>query len=45
MGAMFRSEQMALCQLFIQAEAAYPTLAELGELGVAQFRDVSFIVI
>jgi hypothetical protein len=26
--------------LFIQPEAAYPSLAELGELGVAQFRDV-----
>jgi V-type H+-transporting ATPase subunit a len=41
MGAMFRSEEMSLCQLFIQPEAAYQTVAELGEIGVAQFRDVS----
>ena len=43
MGAMFRSEEMALCQLFIQPEAAYPSLSELGETGTVQFRDVSFI--
>lgn len=41
MGAMFRSEEMTLCQLFIQPEAAYHTVAELGEIGIAQFRDVS----
>jgi V-type H+-transporting ATPase subunit a len=41
MGAMFRSEEMSLCQLFIQPEAAYHSVAELGEIGVAQFRDVS----
>lgn len=41
MGALFRSEEMSLCQLFIQPEAAYHTVAELGEVGVAQFRDVS----
>lgn len=45
MGAMFRSERMSLCQLFIQPEAAYQSVAELGELGVAQFRDVSRILI
>jgi V-type H+-transporting ATPase subunit a len=43
MGAMFRSEKMSLCQLFIQPEAAYQSVAELGEIGVAQFRDVSWI--
>lgn len=43
MGAMFRSEKMSLCQLFIQPEAAYQSVAELGEIGVAQFRDVSQI--
>lgn len=32
---------MSLCQLFIQPEAAYQSVAELGEIGVAQFRDVS----
>lgn len=41
MGAMFRSEQMDLVQLLIQPEAAYASLAELGELGIAQFRDLN----
>jgi len=38
---MFRSEEMALCQLFIQPEAAYASVATMGEEGVVQFRDVS----
>lgn len=41
MGSMFRSEEMALCQLFIQPEAAYTSISELGESGTVQFRDVS----
>lgn len=41
MGAMFRSEEMALSQLFIQPEAAYFAISELGESGCVQFRDVS----
>lgn len=41
MGTMFRSEEMVLCQLFVQSEAAYVSMYELGEAGVAQFRDVS----
>lgn len=41
MGSMFRSEEMALCQLFIQPEAAYASVATMGEAGVVQFRDVS----
>ncbi|KAH8271042.1 hypothetical protein KR018_001642 [Drosophila ironensis] len=41
MGDMFRSEQMALCQLFIQPEAAYASIAELGESGCVQFRDLN----
>lgn len=41
MGSMFRSEEMALCQLFIQPEAAYTSVSELGETGTVQFRDVS----
>lgn len=32
---------MALCQLFIQPEAAYTSVSELGEAGSVQFRDVS----
>lgn len=42
MGAMFRSEEMALCQLFIQPETAYSAVSELGEKGTVQFRDVRF---
>jgi V-type H+-transporting ATPase subunit a len=45
MGALFRSEKMDLCQLFIQPEAAYYTIAELGEIGIAQFRDVSLKIL
>jgi V-type H+-transporting ATPase subunit a len=45
MGALFRSEEMSLVQLFIQPEAAYQTVAQLGESGIAQFRDVSAIII
>lgn len=38
---MFRSEEMALCQLFVQPEAAYPVVSELGEKGTVQFRDLN----
>jgi hypothetical protein len=38
---LFRSEEMSLIQLYIPAEVARPTVAELGELGMIQFRDVS----
>lgn len=41
MGSFFRSEEVVLCQLFLQPEAAYTSVAQLGELGVVQFRDVS----
>ncbi|XP_029162435.1 V-type proton ATPase 116 kDa subunit a-like [Nylanderia fulva] len=41
MGGMFRSEEMALCQLFIQPEAAYLSVSELGETGTVQFRDLN----
>ena len=40
MGALFRSEEMTLCQFFIQTDATFWCLAELGEMGVVQFRDV-----
>lgn len=45
MGSLFRSEEMTLCQLFLQSEAAYACVSELGELGLVQFRDVSFMAI
>ncbi|CAG9794994.1 unnamed protein product [Diatraea saccharalis] len=41
MGALFRSEEMALCQLFVQPEAAYVSMYQLGEAGIAQFRDLN----
>ena len=34
---------MTLCQMFLQSEAAYTCVSELGELGLVQFRDVSII--
>ncbi|XP_064644409.1 V-type proton ATPase 116 kDa subunit a1-like isoform X3 [Lineus longissimus] len=41
MGSLFRSEEMTLCQLFLQSEAAYTCVSELGELGLVQFRDLN----
>ena len=32
MGSLFRSEKMTLAQLFLQSEAAYACIRELGEL-------------
>ena len=37
---MTGSEQMSLVQLFVPAEVAHDTVAELGELGNVQFKDV-----
>ena len=39
--SFFRSEEMALCQLFLQSEAAYACVSELGELGLVQFSDLN----
>lgn len=41
MGSLFRSEDMQLCQLLIQSEAAYNCVSELGQLGLVQFRDLN----
>ncbi|XP_055947177.1 V-type proton ATPase 116 kDa subunit a 1-like isoform X1 [Argiope bruennichi] len=41
MGSLFRSESMALCQLFLQNESAYSAVSNLGELGLVQFRDTN----
>lgn len=41
MEAIHRSEEMCLAQLYLQNEAAYTCVAELGELGVVQFRDLN----
>ncbi|XP_077993119.1 V-type proton ATPase 116 kDa subunit a 1-like isoform X2 [Glandiceps talaboti] len=41
MGSLYRSEEMTLAQLFLQSEAAYACVSELGELGMVQFRDLN----
>ncbi|XP_066245233.1 V-type proton ATPase 116 kDa subunit a 1-like [Euwallacea similis] len=41
MGALLRSEEMNLIQIFIQPEAAYHIVAELGEMGCVQFKDLN----
>ncbi|XP_065424604.1 uncharacterized protein LOC101944206 [Chrysemys picta bellii] len=41
MGSLFRSESMCLAQLFLQAGSAYECLSELGERGLAEFRDLN----
>uniref|UniRef100_A0A1I7RN47 V-type proton ATPase subunit a n=1 Tax=Bursaphelenchus xylophilus TaxID=6326 RepID=A0A1I7RN47_BURXY len=41
MDAIHRSEEMCLAQLYLQNEAAYTCVSELGELGVVQFRDMN----
>lgn len=38
---MFRSEEVALVQLFLPTAAAYTCVSQLGELGLVEFRDVS----
>ncbi|XP_073400137.1 V-type proton ATPase 116 kDa subunit a 4 [Dendrobates tinctorius] len=44
MGSLFRSEEMCLTQLILQVEAGYCCIAELGELGLVQFRDLNVSV-
>uniref|UniRef100_A0A6I8NCB9 V-type proton ATPase subunit a n=1 Tax=Ornithorhynchus anatinus TaxID=9258 RepID=A0A6I8NCB9_ORNAN len=41
MASVFRSEEMCLSQVFLQVEAAYCCVAELGDLGLAQFKDLN----
>uniref|UniRef100_A0A671G2P8 V-type proton ATPase subunit a n=1 Tax=Rhinolophus ferrumequinum TaxID=59479 RepID=A0A671G2P8_RHIFE len=41
MGSMFRSEEVALVQLFLPTAAAYPCVSQLGELGLVEFRDLN----
>ena len=40
--SIFRSERMSLWQMILQNESAYNCVAEMGELGIVQFRDVSY---
>ncbi|EDW80571.1 uncharacterized protein Dwil_GK11491 [Drosophila willistoni] len=39
--SVFRSEKMSLVQMFLQPEAAYDTIAQLGEVGCVEFRDMN----
>uniref|UniRef100_A0A671LPA6 V-type proton ATPase subunit a n=1 Tax=Sinocyclocheilus anshuiensis TaxID=1608454 RepID=A0A671LPA6_9TELE len=41
MGSLFRSEEMYLAQLFLHSGSAYDCISELGELGLAEFRDLN----
>ncbi|KAI1711972.1 v-type ATPase subunit family domain-containing protein [Ditylenchus destructor] len=41
MGSLYRSEEMSLCQLFLQTDSAFNSVAELGDLGLCQFRDLN----
>lgn len=41
MDLLLRSEEMTLCQMFLQSEAAYACVSELGEIGLVQFRDLN----
>lgn len=42
MSSLFRGEEMCLAQLFLQSGSAYDCISELGELGLVEFRDVSY---
>lgn len=39
---LMRSEKMTFVQLIIPVESAHRAVSYLGELGLLQFRDVSF---
>ena len=41
MGSLFRSESMTLCQLFLQSEATYNCVSQLGSLGLVEFKDLN----
>ncbi|XP_071361549.1 V-type proton ATPase 116 kDa subunit a 3 [Trachinotus anak] len=41
MGALLRSEEVCLVQIFLQSGSAYNCVSELGELGLLQFRDLN----
>ena len=40
MSDVFRGEEIGLYQIYFQAESTYSCVAQLGELGIVQFRDV-----
>jgi hypothetical protein len=42
---LFRGEEMKLCQIYFQSEAAYACVSQLGECGVVQFNDVNISIL
>ena len=44
-GSMFRSVDMAKCQMYLQKDTAYDFVKELGEMGIIQITDVSHNII
>lgn len=43
MRSIFRSEDMQLSQLILHTDSAYNCIAQLGELGIVQLRDVRLL--
>jgi len=41
MGSLYRSEEMKLINLFVQPEAAFNCINDLGEAGMVQFKDLN----
>ncbi|CAH0578068.1 unnamed protein product [Chrysodeixis includens] len=41
MGCMLRSDPMTLCDMYLQPEAAFEVLSQLGEMGCVQFIDMN----
>ncbi|OAF64782.1 hypothetical protein A3Q56_07511, partial [Intoshia linei] len=41
MASIIRSEEMAKCNIYIQSEAAYSVISEIGEIGIVQFVDMN----
>lgn len=39
---VFRSEEMVLCQLFLQSNVAFETTCHLGELGIGLLFEIKF---
>ena len=45
MGSLFRSEEMSLAQLFLQSEAVYACVRELGELVSGDSEFITYIIL
>lgn len=45
MSRLFRSEEMSLYQMYMDYGAAYYLVAEIGEAGIVEFKDVRKYVI